>query len=206
MAPTLTAAVQQQTRVLLTLNWPGIQTATIQRLDPDGVLRNVRNAEPVTCLGSCAVFDHEAPLDQAVTWQAYVSAGGQIAFDTFTRTVASGWGSTDSGLAYTLLGTASEFAVGSGTGQQILHVVNATHESRLALGVADMDVRADIDNDLGLAPAAGSLQAFVNCRVNNSGNNMYRLALTYQTSGSVTAGLSKIVGGTPTTLGSAVTL
>lgn len=92
MAPTLTAVVQQQTRVLLTLTWPGIQTATIQRLDPDGVLRNVRNAEPVVCLGSCAVFDHEAPLDQAVTYQATSPQGsGAVNANIYFEVNAANW-------------------------------------------------------------------------------------------------------------------
>lgn len=92
MAPTLTAAVQQQTRVLLTLTWPGIQTATIQRLDPDGVLRNVRNAEPIVCLGSCAVFDHEAPLDQAVTYQATSPQGsGAVNLNIYFESGIANW-------------------------------------------------------------------------------------------------------------------
>jgi hypothetical protein len=92
MAPTLTAAVQQQTRVLLTLTWPGISTATIQRLDPDGVLRNVRNAEPVTCLGSCAAFDHEAPLDQAVTYQATSPQGsGAVNANIYFESGVANW-------------------------------------------------------------------------------------------------------------------
>src|SRR5690242_8336757 len=70
MAPTLTAVVQQLGRVLLVLNWPGIQSATIQRLDPDGVWRNVRNADPIVCFGSAVAFDHEAPFDQLVQYQA----------------------------------------------------------------------------------------------------------------------------------------
>jgi hypothetical protein len=62
MAPTLTAVAQSTSatglpaaRVLLTLTWPGIQTATIQRLDPDGVLRNVRtdrSDDTLVCLNS----------------------------------------------------------------------------------------------------------------------------------------------------------
>jgi hypothetical protein len=78
VAATLTATVQQQTRVLLTLTWPGISTATIQRLDPDGVLRNVRtdrSDDTLVCLGSAVTFDHEAPLDQAVTYQAVSPQG-----------------------------------------------------------------------------------------------------------------------------------
>lgn len=101
MAPSLSAVVQQQTRVLLTLTWPGIQTATIQRLDPDGVPRNVRNAEPVTCVGSCAVFDHEAPLDQSVTYSA-TSPQGTGAVNTniyFESGVANWTGSNGATLA-----------------------------------------------------------------------------------------------------------
>ena len=209
MAPTLTAAVQQFERVLLTLNWAGIQKATITRLDPDGVSRNVRTGavdDSLVCLGSCAVFDHEAPMDQAVTWQAFVGTDGTIAFDTFSRTVSSSWGSTDTGLAWSNSGTAADFSVSTGAGRHTLAAVNSVHESTLPLGVGDMDVHVDIDNGLGLAPATASIQAFVDGRINNSGNNVYRLTLTYQTSGAVTADLSKFVSGSPTTLVSAVTI
>lgn len=68
---TLTAAANTTYgRVLLTLTWAGIKQATIERQDPDGVWRPVRNAEPCYCFGSTAQFDHEAPMDAAVTYRA----------------------------------------------------------------------------------------------------------------------------------------
>ena len=52
MSPTLTAAVQTAahdgtpvTRVLLTLTWPGVQAALLERLDPDGTWRTVRGPD-----------------------------------------------------------------------------------------------------------------------------------------------------------------
>lgn len=79
MSPTLTAAVQTAahdgtpvTRVLLTLTWPGVQAALLERLDPDGTWRTVRgpDGDQIVCLDACVAWDHEAPLDQAVTYRA----------------------------------------------------------------------------------------------------------------------------------------
>lgn len=101
MAPTLTASAQQFTRSLLTLTWPGIAAATVQRLDPDGTWRNVRNAEPIVCLGSCAFYDHEAPLDQPLTYRA-TSAQGTGAINTniyFEAGVANWTGANGATLA-----------------------------------------------------------------------------------------------------------
>lgn len=98
MAPTLTATAQSTAgstpvaRVLLVLTWPGIQTATIQRLDPDGTWRNVRNAEPVACIGSCAMFDHEAPLDQPVSYRATSPQGsGAVNVNPYFESGVANW-------------------------------------------------------------------------------------------------------------------
>jgi hypothetical protein len=79
-------------RVLLELTWPGIETVLIERLDPDGEWRPVRNAEPAMCLGSMAIHDHEAPLDQPVSYRATSPQGsGAVNSNPFFETTTDPW-------------------------------------------------------------------------------------------------------------------
>jgi hypothetical protein len=68
----LTATVDpSQARVLLSLDWPEVSSATITRTDPDGRRVPVRDAEPlVTSPAPASVADIEAPLDVAVSYTA----------------------------------------------------------------------------------------------------------------------------------------
>jgi hypothetical protein len=75
MATVLTAAVQAQYgRVLLQLTFTTVTLATVSRVHADGSIWPVRNADPVDVRSTTGVgaiiFDHEAPLDQAVTYKA----------------------------------------------------------------------------------------------------------------------------------------
>src|SRR5690554_5213938 len=57
------------------------------------------------------------PLDVAVSGvRLRAAAAGPAVADTFTRTVADGWGSPDVGPAWTLSGTAADFDVAAGVG------------------------------------------------------------------------------------------
>lgn len=210
MAPTLVAAVQQQTRVLLTLTWPGIQTATIQRLDPDGVLRNVRNAEPIVCLGSCAVFDHEAPLDQAVTYQATSPQGtGITVTDTYTRTVSNAWGAPDlspGGMSWSnIAGPAADFAVAAGIGTQSHPLNNVNHTMALAtLAIANLDLQFELDSNVS-TPTGGDFFASCDVRFVNS-NNFYQVNVTFKVGGSFTVDLTRFSGGVSTVIAGPVTV
>ncbi|MFJ6615462.1 hypothetical protein ACIQPT_34880 [Streptomyces sp. NPDC091289] len=66
--------------------------------------------------------------------------------DTFGRTVAGGWGSADTGQAWTTSGgTAGDYAVGSGAATMSAGVVNSSRFTQLAaLSLANVDVQADI--------------------------------------------------------------
>jgi hypothetical protein len=191
MAPTLTAVPQQFGRVLLTLTWPGLNVVPIQRLDPDGTWRNVRNAEPVICAGSTAAFDHEAPLDQPVTYRAVLP---QIAADSFTRTSASSWGTADTGQAWTVTGTASDFAVGSGVGTQSNSTVNAFRSATLNVGATDFDIT--VDTSLPIATAIGGAATVWVCGRLTDLNNYYAARLDLNTAGRMDLGLFKRVTGT----------
>ncbi|NTW42550.1 MAG: PKD domain-containing protein, partial [Cellulomonadaceae bacterium] len=83
----------------------------------------------------------------SVTHDVTVAAPTQLASDAFGRTTASGWGSADLGGSWTLVGAASSFAVGGGTGSQRL-TAGATRAAYLN-GVAstDSDVRVTTSVD-----------------------------------------------------------
>jgi hypothetical protein len=75
VATGLTAAVQAQYgRVLLQLTWTNVASASIVRVHADGTTWPVRWASPAQVTATSGVgwigYDHEAPLDQAVTYRA----------------------------------------------------------------------------------------------------------------------------------------
>lgn len=57
-------------RIRVDLYWPGIRSATIVRVHADGSAYPVRGGDPATMATGWARYDYEAPLDQAVTYQA----------------------------------------------------------------------------------------------------------------------------------------
>jgi len=57
-------------RVRVDLYWPGVGSATVSRVHADGTTYEVRGGDPAMVLTQWARYDYEAPLDQAVTYQA----------------------------------------------------------------------------------------------------------------------------------------
>ncbi len=78
-------------KVSLTLEWSGVDDATIVRVDPDGSRVPVRNAEPATVIaGAWTGDDYEAPLDVAVTYEATSADAPGTLVLSGAVTVASG--------------------------------------------------------------------------------------------------------------------
>lgn len=93
MATALTAAVQAAYgRVQLQLTYTTGTSATIYRVHADGTTWPVRGAAPATVLSTSTVgwvgYDHEAPLDQPITYRATDPTGATIATSA-SVTVAS---------------------------------------------------------------------------------------------------------------------
>lgn len=58
-------------RMILRLDWPGVTSPTIYRVDVDGRATPVRNAEPASLVtGPWFGYDYEAPFDVAVYYRA----------------------------------------------------------------------------------------------------------------------------------------
>ncbi|MGZ4799909.1 MAG: beta strand repeat-containing protein, partial [Acidimicrobiia bacterium] len=128
-----------------------------------------------------------------------VTITDQYASDTFERTVASGLGSADVGGPWTLSGASSVASVSNGVGT-LVGVVNANRAAYLTtVRQTDLDTKADLSIDQA-ATGGGAYASVINRRV-SSGND-YRLKLRYVAGGSVTAFLTRTVGGAETVLSS----
>ncbi len=122
-----------------------------------------------------------------------VSEQTAIATDTFTRTVASNWGTADVGGAWTVVAGTS---VGNGVG---VASIPAGSTRNLYLGsVNAQDVDATIQVALDRLPAAGTATYNVLLRSTAAGD--YRAKVTVSATGTVTVYLGKYVGTTETIL------
>jgi hypothetical protein len=191
----LTAAVQG-TRVQLTLLWPGVNSVTIYRNDPDGVARPVRNTEPGIATGGLVAYDHEAPLDVPVTYTVSASQGS-VLLDTFTgRTVASGWGNADSGQTYTV-STPADCNVNSGVGTIQPGATGSDRQAYANISNFEFDITGDLS--VNTLPGSGTWGIGL-CGRLTDGSNHYNLRFTSSTAGTMNLVLSKRVGGAGTTI------
>lgn len=67
-----------------------------------------------------------------------VTGGGLI--DTYSRVVASGWGTSDDGHTYIVAPTSNEFSVSGGVGRMSQGTVNVFYEGAIDRGIADADI------------------------------------------------------------------
>ncbi|CAN5247103.1 PKD domain-containing protein [soil metagenome] len=125
-------------------------------------------------------------------------AGTSLAKDAFGRTLATGWGTADTGGAWTLTGTASSFKVDAGKGQIALP---AAGNGRTALlnGVSSNDTDLSVDFSSDKAMTGGGLYVnLVGRSVNTS--NAYRAKIQLKADGGARLDLVKLVGGAETTI------
>jgi PKD repeat protein len=124
--------------------------------------------------------------------------------DAFGRTVASGWGTADTGGNWSVTGTGSSSSVSGGGGH--LQVAAAGQSATAMLNsVSRLDVAVQTEISLPTAPTGGGTQAKLAAR--RVGGNQYQAVVRFvPTSGQVTLTLQRVVSGTATTVGAAVTL
>lgn len=106
-----------------------------------------------------------------------------ILADSFSRTTVNGWGTADTGQAWTTVdGTAASFSTDFGVGNHIHNtsgVFLVTHTQPLA--VADVDVSATLI--VPFTPAGNSVYGFVLARVNEPGTRYYFARLMIRANG-----------------------
>lgn len=141
----------------------------------------------------------EFPFDIRVGGEVMTVSGiGGSAADAFGRTVANGWGTSDSGQAWTASGgTASNFAVGSGAGTITVTSVNVSRWVVLPQVAADFDIAATVSTSAlaaGASQYAGLTGRWVDA------NNGYVCRLEFTTAAAVALTIRKRVAGTETQL------
>ncbi|MCI4045139.1 hypothetical protein [Streptomyces sp. TRM75563] len=148
-----------------------------------------------------ATHPAEFPFDvTAGGEQATVTAIAGLVEDQFGRTVASGWGSADTGQAWLNEGgAASDYSVASGRGVHLITAAASSRRSSVGVGLVDVDVQVDIQTSALATGAAltGALMARY-----GDGNNLYLARLSFNTDQTVDVEIRKRVAGTETGLAS----
>lgn len=138
-------------------------------------------------------------LAQPVTVAAPAPAG-VLAADVFGRTTAPGWGTADMGGAWTVNGAGSNYAVGSGAGTMTLGTAGV---SRLAFLPGASGQATDIRVTVVADKIASGGGMFLGVIGRKAGTDEYRAKLKISATGSASLYLTRVVGGTETTLQSA---
>lgn len=115
--------------------------------------------------------------------------------DTFTRTLAAGWGSTESGDSWLAVGPSTPFSV-DGTAGRITAAAGKGYAIRsTAFTARDVSIRADVS--MQNAPPASGTYASILGRVNGTGD--YRVTTKF-TPTSTAISLRKVIAGVETVL------
>lgn len=123
--------------------------------------------------------------------------------DTFTRTTAASWGSTEvpgTVLAWaTSGGVAADYSVSGGLGRAVVPVGGVVRHTTVAQPQADVDIR--MDTGVSAVALTNSLGTGVMARMADV-SNMYMTRLEFTTGGTVIVSLRRIVAGVQTELDS----
>lgn len=151
-------------------------------------------------------YDPETyPLDLRVSGEVVSATSCMPGFyDSFTRTVANGWGTSESGHAYTNTGTASNFSTDSATmeGRHTCATVNVSRLSIVSNGDLDCDLFSYVN---AKALSTGGSQFACLAGRHTDLNNYYMARLEFTVAGFITLSIRKRVGGTETELVSIAT-
>jgi hypothetical protein len=148
-----------------------------------------------------AAYPAEFPVDIRVGGEVMqVSGIASWLLDAYGRSVSGGWGTADSGQAWTASGgTAStDYAVGSGYGQHILTTTNATRRSLVAFTYPDIDIVVSLTTS---ATATGaSIYGGPMARYTDA-NNLYMARVEFTTANAINLDIRKRVAAAESSLG-----
>jgi PKD repeat protein len=136
-----------------------------------------------------------ATTTRPVTVTAPPVGPGSIARDTFGRELASGWGSAETGGAWTPAGTAADMAVTAGSGR-LTAAPGTTAGGTLAVSARDVAVQADVV----LERAASGGGSWVSLGSRLVGGTLYSAQLFFAADGTVQLSLVRSVSWTETWL------
>jgi hypothetical protein len=125
---------------------------------------------------------------------------GQVAADSFGRSISGGWGVADHGGTWQIEGAASAFAVNSGVGIMDLAAPGTNLAASLAPRVLNTDLSTTVSLDR--APSGGAMWLFGELRRN--GKSSYRIKVQLNPGGAVFVGASRVVNSTEVTIGAKV--
>lgn len=148
-------------------------------------------------------YPAEFPYDLMIAGERVtVNSLTGVVGDDFTRTVASGWGTSNTGNAWTASGgAASDFAVTGGLGQMSLTSVATPRWALTTSAYADVNINVFL---LSNKLAVGASQYFAIAARAVDTSNTYLARLAANTDQTMTLSLIKIVTGTETTLATIV--
>jgi PKD repeat protein len=140
-------------------------------------------------------------LTDAATHTVTVTAppppSGNFAADLFGRTTATGFGTADTGGAWTVAGSASNYSVGGGTGNIRLATAGSGPSAYLnSVSSTDSDVTVDVSLDK--VPNGGG--GFVAVVGRGTSTNAYRGKVKIASNGVLTLYITKVVAGAETTV------
>lgn len=142
-----------------------------------------------------------ALLYNRITWPLPVNTG--VASDNFNRFFGpGGWGTASDGGAWTISGTAANFAVDGSSGTITPNAVGVQQIATHAVSGPDQDVRATIKIS-GTSEGTGSLRGGVVARYTDA-NNFYTAELWYTQNSTAELHIRKVVAGVNTDLVSMV--
>jgi chitodextrinase len=128
-----------------------------------------------------------------------VPVAGAVAADTFGRTVSSGWGSADTGGAWTVGGVpAGNFSVTSGAGR-VQMTAASTRSTAYLNSTSATDSNSLVDVAIDKTPT-GTSYTYAYLAARHSGTSEYRLRVKVLASAVVQLSLTKVLSGTETVL------
>lgn len=142
----------------------------------------------------------EMPIPLEVGGEQVTCTAITAVSDTFTRTVSGGWGTADTGQAWTTVGgtAGTDYAVTSGTGRHIHTSVNTFRHTVIPALTADVDLT--VDWAMSAQPVGDSNYVFVMARYADT-THFYFARVQVATTGAMTLTLRKR-NGAETQLGS----
>jgi hypothetical protein len=145
-----------------------------------------------------------ASLALVVSPPVALAATQAIVADKFSRTAATGWGSADTGGAWSLSGPANLYSVGNGVGNITMSKAAQGPVAELK-SVSARDVELTADLSLNKVADGGGVTAYFFVRKTATGSE--QLKITYKADGSVVLSIAATnAAGTETTLGGNTTL
>ncbi len=121
-----------------------------------------------------------------------VTAPTVVAADAFARTVATGWGSADTGGAWSIPWGSSSFSVGGGKGQMTVPAGSGYYSYLSSVSNANNDLRISVSPDKG-ATGGGQYLSVIGRSVDGAGD--YRAKLRLMSNGGATLYLTRKISG-----------